>query len=72
MIFMLNGVEAMRINRNNMLSIERQRKELQKFNSDSTYYADNEHDLFNVALWNKLNEKIMSGPQAISLDVSYP
>ncbi len=69
---MLNGKESMRINKNNLLSIERQRKEEQKLNTDSTYYAERESDLFNEYPWNKLNEKIQSGPQALSLDVSYP
>lgn len=52
----------MRINQNCLLSIERKREEETLLKSDSTYFVEDVSELFNEASWNKLKEKIPSGP----------
>ena len=61
-IYQFNGQEVLRINQNNLLSIERRREEEAQYNTDSTYFAENVSELFNEALWNGLEENIPKGP----------
>ncbi len=72
MDFAINETKVLTLNSHNLLSIESKRETAVKDKNDSTNFAEDESELFNEAKWNKLNEKILSGPQALSLDVSYP
>ena len=42
-----------------------------KHQSDSTVFADTEEELFNEYDWKDIKEEIATGPQAISIDISF-
>ena len=46
LIYFLNGVQMLRINDLNLLSIERQRTLNDKLSTDSTFFAEDGEDLF--------------------------
>ena len=72
MEYSLNGQIQSIINSLNLLSIERTRTTNQRYDSDSTIFADESDNLFQEKPWKDLLEPIPHGPQAISMDFAFP
>mmetsp|Transcript_43127 Transcript_43127/g.41463 ORF Transcript_43127/g.41463 Transcript_43127/m.41463 type:complete len:92 (+) Transcript_43127:483-758(+) len=69
--YKLNGELMCEINSKNLLSLERKRDSNTKFPSDSTFFAQENENLFVEQEWKGLLEDIPNGPSAISLDLSF-
>lgn len=72
MVYKFKGQELLRLNENSLLSIERRRNNIKVFDTDSTSFCKDPSELFEEKYLNDMVMPIPSGPQALSLDVSYP
>ena len=69
--YFLNDKFICDINGLGLLSIEQTRTGNKKFQSDATFFAKEDQDLFVEKEWKEMKEPIPKGPQAISLDIGF-